>query len=373
MRLTLLYIGTATEGRIALLLSMRRHGYPVSSPVSLISMTPIIPAKTQAPLYIREGAAIPNPDGNSEYIVPPGGLILDMCEYTELVGNLSLLDGLPDWVDLLEAIISLEVMCYYRPQGIPASLLAQQIGAMVGVPRFGSLLFPPVAGFSMQEGEAGAIAECDGAEGFCCISKYMWLLKYLPPPIATMYHPFAYDGGFWLPSNAPEFRYNLWSKPYVGIFGSQIIRYDWIVAHDDKHRDVVTGEIASTTWSGALYQSHGYLASLTSASGRDMTYGGYRFTIEGAIGTWLSAYAYIHEAVTVAGLSTSPNKIIAAPPAGLHGYSMRKPLRRMVLQNQRALQSQMVGKLGKMAPGSTFLLDENKNIITDEEGGGIMQ
>lgn len=378
MRLTLTYIGTATEGRIALILSMRRRGYPVSSPVSLITMTPIIPSKKQAPLYIREGVSIPSPDNDFNYIVPAGGLVLDMCEYTEIVGSLNLLVGLPTWEDLLGEVFSLEVMCYYRPMGIPASILAQQIGAMTGVPRFGHLLFPPVSGFGLSEQGIGPIAECDGEEGFCCISKYMWLLQYLPRPIPTMYHPFSYDGGFWLPVNAPVYRYNLWDKPYSGVFGSQVIRYDWIVAHPDMHRDAETGEITNDLWSGALYESHGYMASLTAVSGIDMAFSGYKFTVRGG-GSWLSAYAWIHEAVSVTGIAVANSSIIAAPPVDLHQYRTCKPVRLFGLRKAVEEKSDMtdalgmIGKVGKLASTGAYLRDENVEVITDENEEGIEQ
>lgn len=372
MQLTLTYIGTATEGRVALLMSMRRHGYPISSPLILATMVPIIiPSKTQAPLYVRAGAIIPDPDGRYNYTVPAGGLRLDMCEYTDIVGSLNLLKGLPDWKDLLEEIISLEVMCYYRPIGVPPSSMAQVIGSITGAPRFGNLLFPPVDGFAVVEQGIGPIAECDGAEGFCCISKYAWLLNYLPRPVSTMYHPFSYDGGFWLPVDAPVYRYNLWNKPYSGVFGSYTLRYDWIVAHDDMYRNPSTGEILYMSWSGALYQSHGYRASLTSVSGRDLMFGGYRYNIEGAVGTWLSAYAYIHECVTVTGAAVGNLPIVAAPPADLHQYPVKRVS--VFLPREMSVNLRGLGKLGKSVTGGVFLKDETGAIIKDENEEGVTQ
>lgn len=377
MQLTLTYIGTATEGRVALLMSMRRHGYPVRSPVTLATMVPIIPSKMQAPLYIRAGAVIPDPDvghpGSYNYIVPAGGLRLDMCEYTDIVGSINLLRAsiLPDWRDLLEEILSLEVMCYYRPVGVPPSSVAQVIGSITDAPRFGNLLFPPVDGFAFSEQGFGPIAECDGVEGFCCISKYAWLLNYLPRPVSNMYHPFLYDGGFWLPVDAPIYRYNLWDKPYSGVFGSYTLRYDWIVAHDDKYRNPSTGEIFDMSWSGALYQSHGYLASLTSASGRDLMFGGYRYNIEGAVGTWLSTSAYIHECITVTGAAVGNLPIVAAPPTDLHQYPVKRVSvfwPREMLANLRGL-----GKLSKSVVGGVFLKDETGAIIRDENEEGVTQ
>lgn len=382
MNLTLTYIGTATEGRIMLILSTRRHGYRISSPTSLLSLMPIIPSEVQAPLYIREDSVIPNAAGTSDYIVPEGGLVLDMCEYTQLVGQIGLLDGLPTWEDLLEAIISLEVRCFYRPQGVARSSLAEEIGGMTDAPRFGSLLYPQVADFAMGLGSLGQIAACGSGEGFAGISKYLWLLKYLPPQDNTMYHPFACDGGFWLPAppTLPVYRYNLWHKPFEGLFGLEQQTFDWIVLHPDRWRNPQSGEIIYVYWSGILSESAGYHSSLTSARGFGLNYGGFEFSIAGGYGGWLSPSQYVEEAVSVSGAARANKSILAAPPNNLHEYPLLRrkglPTYSRPVRLAPPTESEPISNIGKLcysASGGTYLRDEDDGIITNENEEGIEQ